>query len=195
MMKRLSILFAAIGAMLFSAACETTNSAATTERELQAKLAGPVQAAVSIHTILPRSVDPDKELVIHSFYGEGVVIVEKLPWLTSLEIQDIIPLERPLKIRGIYDLRLQLSDKGRKQWDAMVRNDSPESEGYAVLVDGVFYMAFHPRKFYNDRDRHIMLDGPFPQEIVKRLNENAPLNYLKLKKAEKAQATKAPAAK
>ena len=156
------------------------------EKEFNDMLASPVEYAVSFHTLLKRPKNPENQLTVHGFYGE-VVTVEKLPWLTSLEIQDIIPVERPLKIRGIYDLKLLLTDKGRKQWDSMVKNDSKDSEGYAVLIDGVFYVAIHPRRFYKESSRDIVLDGPFDQVTATRLNKNAPFNFLKLKKSAKKQ--------
>lgn len=186
--------------VLFSSACATLTDESyhaahgQYEQEFNEAMSAPVEGAVSIHTISDKSKDPANELTVHGFYGEKV-IVEKLPWLTSLEIQDIIPVERPLKVRGIYDLKLQLSDKGRAQWDAMVKNDSPDSEGYAVLIDGIFYMAFHPRRFYKASAREIVLDGPFDQVISTKLNKNAPFNYLKLKKAAKAEKQKTPPAK
>ena len=197
--KKITILTLAGGSILLSSSCAFLDEAALTpeqqrEQEYKEIMSAPVEGAVSIHTILKKSADPAKELTVHGFYGERV-LVEKLPWLTSLEIQDIIPVERPLKVRGIYDLKLQLSDKGREQWDAMVKNDSPDGEGYAVLIDGVFYMAFHPRRFYKANAREIMLEGPFDQVISTKLNKNAPFNYLKLKKAAKAQTQDDSAAK
>lgn len=198
--KKITILCVAGGCSLFSAACALLDESAVLtpeqrqEQEFNAVMSAPVEGAVSIHTILNKTDDPSRGLMVHGFYGEKIT-VEKLPWLTSLEIQDIIPVERPLKVRGIYDLKLQLSDKGRKQWDAMVQNDSPDSDGYAVLIDGVFYMAFHPRRFYKTSAREIVLDGPFDQIVATKLNKNAPFNFLKLKKAAAAQTTKKPAAK
>lgn len=197
--KKISFVLLPCVCVLASASCAFLDEAALTpeqqrEQEYKEIMSAPVEGAVSIHTILKKSADPAKELTVHGFYGERV-LVEKLPWLTSLEIQDIIPVERPLKVRGIYDLKLQLSDKGREQWDAMVKNDSPDGEGYAVLIDGVFYMAFHPRRFYKANAREIMLEGPFDQVISTKLNKNAPFNYLKLKKAAKAQTQDDSAAK
>ena len=63
------------------------------------------------------------------------------------------------------------------------------------MIDGVFYMAFHPRRFYKTSAREIVLDGPFDQIVATKLNKNAPFNFLKLKKAAAAQTTKKPAAK
>ncbi len=197
--KKIAILSLAGAGILFSASCALPEENKLTpeqqlEQDFKEIMSTPVEGALSIHTILKKSADSSKELTVHGFYGERL-LVEKLPWLTSLEIQDIIPVERPLKVRGIYDLKIQLSDKGRVQWDAMVKNDSPDGEGYAVLVDGVFYMAFHPRRFYKADAREIMLEGPFDQVIATKLNKNAPFNYLKLKKAAKAQSPKKSAAK
>lgn len=199
--KKILTLGLAAGSVLFSVACASLqDESGSMNSDLQDQkfnefMTSPVEGAVSIHTIVSgKSKNPAGELTVHGFYGEKI-LVEKLPWLTSLEIQDIIPVERPLKVRGIYDLKLQLSDKGREQWDAMVKNDSPDSDGYAVLIDGVFYMAFHPRRFYKASAREIVLEGPFDQVVSTKLNKNAPFNYLKLKKVAKAEKQNTPSAK
>lgn len=186
-----TVVMLAIGCCMLFSGCALSSPSAEQQREQEFKQAmnAPVEGAISFHTLLVKSKDPANELTVHSFYGE-TVLIEKLPWLTSLEIQDIIPVERPLKVRGIYDLKLQLSDKGREQWDAMVKNDSPDGEGFAVLVDGIFYVAIHPRRFYKESSREIMLDGPFDQVLAMKLNKNAPFNFLKLKKAAKEQQQK-----
>ncbi len=172
-------LFALFCILLTSCTVERTTGEG--DRQFETEMAKKMTGAVSIHTLLPDSADRTNALSVQDFYSDKDVLVEKIPWLTSAEIKDIVPAERPVSMRDIYDLKLVLTDKGRKQWDAIIKNDNPEN-GYAFLVDGVFYTAFHPRRFYNKTDREIVVDGPFSQIVSELLYRQAPLNYLKLKK-------------
>lgn len=166
---------------IFLSACAGKRVVDSNDRRYETEMQKEMSGAVSIHTILTHSVNKEKELVIQDFYSDHDIIVEAVPWLTSAEIRDIQPVERPISMREIYDLKLELTDKGRKQWEAIVKNDNPEV-GYAFLVDGIFYTSFHPRRFYNAAGREIVVDGPFDKVVAELLYRQSPLNYLKLKK-------------
>ncbi len=169
--------------LIYLAGCSTAERiSGEDDKRFAEEIGKEISGAVSIHTILTYSGDSGNELSVQDFFSAQDVRVDAVPWLTSAEIKDIVPVERPTLIRETYDLKLTLTDKGRKQWDAIVRKDDPESAGYAFLVDGVFYSAFHPRRFYNAKDREIVLEGPFDKVISERLFRQAPMNYLKLKK-------------
>jgi len=115
------------------------------------------------------------------FYGH--IVVDAVPWLTSKDIKDIIPMERPLKIRGIYDLQIVLTKHGREQWEKLLNADSDKN--FAVLVDGTFYQSFQPRRMYKRGSDSVVIDGPFSDVIAKLLHKRAPFNYLKLNDMDK----------
>lgn len=136
----------------------------------------PVSYAVSIHSIIKYPENKPNEISVPSFFYIPVT-VDAEPWLTSMDIMDIIPEERPIITYGVYDLKLVLTKNGIKKWEKMVEND-PET-GFAFLVDGMLYQTFHPRRRYKSDGKEIVIDGPFDAELSLKLRKQAPLNYLK----------------
>ncbi len=152
------------------------------EKKFTAELEKPVYGVISIHTMLDYSEGTDKELSVPDFFG-GKILVEATPWLTSKDIEDIIPVERPTIKKGVFDLKLVLNANGLEQWKKML--DHATDSGFAVLVDGTFYQTFRPRRLYSDSSKEIVLEGPFDETLAHQLNLRAPFNYLKLNKSQK----------
>lgn len=148
------------------------------EKVFTAELEKPVTGVLSIHTIVRFSVGAKNEMAVTNFYEPTKSIVESTPWLTSLYIEDVIPVERVQDKRGVYDLKLLLTATGKEKWQKMV--DANPEYGFALLVDGVLYQTFKPRKFYDRKSREIVLEGPFDEALCKKLHMRAPFNFLKL---------------
>ena len=96
-MKRFPDGFAAavllLGALL-SASCQSQAELEQQEKAaFEEELAAPVRGVVSIHSIIRFASNSEKELSVPSFY-HGRITVDRLPWLSSKDIKDIIPLER-----------------------------------------------------------------------------------------------------
>lgn len=142
------------------------------EEELSAQISG----VVSIHSIIRFASNSEKELSVPSFY-HGRITVDRLPWLTSKDIRDIVPLERPAQ-KNTFDIQIVLTKHGHEQWGKLLAADN--EDGFAVLIDGMLYQTFHPRRFYNPRSDSIVIDGPFDDVVAALLRKRAPFNYLKL---------------
>ena len=182
-MRKIFLLTSAVAAFFSLTACSITDPVEGEDTDLLflSEMEKPLEGAVSIHTIINFPQKNDKELQVNDFYSSQKVTVEKTPWLTSLEIKDIIPVERPVSTRGIYDLKLVLTEKGVRQWNAIVKADTPQKT-FAFLVDGDFYTAFDPRRIYQAGSNVVVLEGPFDNILTEKLYRRAPLNYLRLRR-------------
>ncbi len=158
---------------------QAENAAAEEEaKNFTAELEKPVTGVLSVHTLVRFSVGSENEMQVMNFYEPAKTIVESVPWLTSMDIEDVVPVERVQEKRGVYDLKLLLTANGKKKWEKMLAAST--EYGYALLVDGVLYQTFKPRNFYDSKSREIILDGPFDEALCKKLHLRAPFNFLKL---------------
>lgn len=154
------------------------DAAAEEEKQFTAELEKPISGVLSVHTIVRFSLGTENEMQVSNFFEPTKTTVESTPWLTSMDIEDVVPVERVQEQRGIYDLKLLLTAAGKEKWQKMIAANT--EHGYALLVDGVLYQTFKPRKFYDNRSREIVLDGPFDETLCKKLHLRAPFNFLKL---------------
>lgn len=184
--------FCSIALLLFVTACDifmaeikksgfydqSNDAKLEEEKQFTAELEKPVSGVLSVHTIVRFSVGSENEIQVVNFFEPTKTIVDKTPWLTSMDIEDVVPVERVQEKRGVYDLKLLLTAAGKTKWQNMIT--AKTEYGYALLIDGVLYQTFKPRNFYDNKTREIVLDGPFDETLCKKLHLRAPFNFLKL---------------
>ena len=99
--------------------------------------------------------------------------------LDSSEVKYIQPVPIPGD-QGFYNLRLDLTERGRKLWiNLSVQHKGTE---LAFVIDGTVYRGFVPRMLDDDADMDVIVDGPFDQATALSLQNTAKFNYFKLRK-------------
>lgn len=171
-------LFFLFAAALLLPGCASPEDTEPAGAVLEAELAKKPEALVSIHSVVRYPEDCKNAGEVPAFAGPPVLI-DLTAWLTSAGIESAEAAERPDR-PGVFDILLALSPEGRKQWEKMLAAKAPD--GFAFVVDGVFYRMIHPRRFYNPEVRVITVDGPFDRVIARDVAGNARLNFLKLRR-------------
>ena len=133
---------------------------------------------VSIHEVIRRRTGDSIERTVSSYFGDDVTI-HAMQLLDSSEIRYIQPVPIPGD-QGFYNLRLDLTERGRKLWiNLSVQHKGTE---LAFVIDGTVYRGFVPRMLDDDADMDVIVDGPFDQATALALQNNAKFNYFKLRK-------------
>ena len=133
---------------------------------------------VSIHEVIRTKKGEGVERTVASYFGNEVTI-NGLQLLDSSEIKSITPVPYPGD-QGFYNLRLGLTDRGRKLWiNLSVQHKGAE---LAFVIDGTVYRGFVPRMLDTDESTSVIVDGPFDQATALALQNNAKYNYYKLRK-------------
>ena len=138
----------------------------------------PAKNVVSIHEVIRRRTGDSIERTVSSYFGDDVTI-HAMQLLDSSEIKYIQPVPIPGD-QGFYNLRLDLTERGRKLWiNLSVQHKGTE---LAFVIDGTVYRGFVPRMLDDDADMDVIVDGPFDQATALALQNNAKFNYFKLRK-------------
>ena len=138
----------------------------------------PAKNVVSIHEVIRRRTGDSIERTVSSYFGDDVTI-HAMQLLDSSEIKYIQPVPIPGD-QGFYNLRLELTERGRKLWiNLSVQHKGTE---LAFVIDGTVYRGFVPRMLDDDADMDVIVDGPFDQATALALQNNAKFNYFKLRK-------------
>ena len=138
----------------------------------------PAKNVVSIHEVIRHKEGDSVERTVASYFGDDVTI-HALQLLDSSEIKYIQPIAIPGD-QGFYNLRLDLTDRGRKLWiNLSVQHKGTE---LAFVIDGTVYRGFVPRMLDDDAATSVIVDGPFDQATCMALQNNAKYNYFKLRK-------------
>ena len=138
----------------------------------------PAKNVVSIHEVIRKRTGDSIERTVASYFGNDVTI-HAMQLLDSSEIKYIQPVPIPGD-QGFYNLRLDLTERGRKLWiNLSVQHKGTE---LAFVIDGTVYRGFVPRMLDDDVDTDVIVDGPFDQATALALQNNAKFNYFKLRK-------------
>ena len=138
----------------------------------------PPKNVVSIHEVIrPRRGD-SVERTVASYFG-GEVTIHAMQLIDSSEIKYIQPIPIPGD-QGFYNLRFDLTDRGRKLWITL----SVQYKGteLAFVIDGTVYRGFVPRQLDDDEATSVIIDGPFDQATAMAIQNNAKYNYYKMRK-------------
>ena len=131
---------------------------------------------VSIHQI-GHLDSAEKDLIKLNNHFGGTIELYRIPLLHASNISRIEKTVRPGE-EGYFNLRLHLTPKGRKQWQAL--SEQFDGKNLAFVVDGVFYRLFKPRRFYSDTISNIMIDGPFDLVNAEKIQHYSTFNYQRL---------------
>jgi hypothetical protein len=133
---------------------------------------------ISINRIVryPRAKRLEKE--IKTFSGRSIWINVN-PFLHSRNIEEI-KLEPIADRPGFYNMSLKLDRQGRIIWIALT--EQAKINQYGVLIDGVFYRTFEPRRMSTEEDEWVLLRGPFDQVTAKAVEKYSKTNFEKLNK-------------
>ena len=138
----------------------------------------PARNVISIHEVIRHKTGDSIERTVSSYFGNDVTI-HAMQLLDSSEIKYIQPVPIPGD-QGFYNLRLDLTERGRKLWiNLSVQHKGTE---LAFVIDGTVYRGFVPRMLDDDVDTDVIVDGPFDQATALALQNNAKFNYFKLRK-------------
>ena len=138
----------------------------------------PLEGVVSIREIVTLRRGTDKEVLLPAMFCDDICL-NKTVLLDSSEIKYIQPIPIPGD-QGFYNLRLDLTERGRKLWiNLSVQHKGTE---LAFVIDGTVYRGFVPRMLDDDADMDVIVDGPFDQATALSLQNTAKFNYFKLRK-------------
>ena len=138
----------------------------------------PPKNVVSIHEVIRHKSGDSIERSVASYFG-GNVTIHSMQLIDSSEIKNITYIPIPGD-QGFYNLRLDLTERGRKLWiNLSVQHKGTE---LAFVIDGTVYRGFVPRMLDDDADMDVIVDGPFDQATAMALQNNAKYNYFKMRK-------------
>ena len=138
----------------------------------------PPKNVVSIHEVIRNRSGEGVERTVASYFG-GEETIHSMQLIDSSEIRGIQSIPIPGD-QGFYNLRFDLTDRGRKLWI----NLSVQHKGtqLAFVIDGTVYRGFIPRQLSDDEAMSVIVDGPFDQATAMALQNNAKYNYYKMRK-------------
>ncbi len=178
-MKQIIFALAALSTVLFATgapnSCETKY---WLDPDGYAKMQEPPEARISFHSIVKYRQGESTEQTIATYSG-GEITIAANPYLTSRDIEGVEMLPSADR-KGYYDLRLTLTNRGRKLWIGL--SEQNYNEDVAFVIDGMFYRCIRPRKLQTDSDVTVVVDGPFDKATAMEIVANADFNYLKLNK-------------
>lgn len=136
------------------------------------------KGVVSIHSVIRYRRGDSMEKMLPSYFGDDVCVAP-LQLLDSGNIKEIQAIPIP-DDPGFYNLKLKLSDRGRKLWIGLsVPNKGTQ---LAFVIDGMVYRGFVPRLLYNDTTDEVIVDGPFDQATAMELQNQSKRNYKRMEK-------------
>ena len=138
----------------------------------------PPKNVVSIHEVIRHKSGESIERTVASYFGDDVTI-HSMQLIDSSEIKNISYIPIPGD-QGFYNLRLDLTERGRKLWI----NLSVQYKGreLAFVIDGTVYRGIKARMLSSDEATSVIVDGPFDQATALALQNNAKFNYYKMRK-------------
>lgn len=74
-----------------------------------------------------------------------------------------------------YDLKLYLDRRGALAW--MQLSAAYRHEDLALIIDGIFYRTFRPRKVSTENDETVILEGPIDETCAYQIRKYAKKNY------------------
>ena len=164
MLKKIFLLSAVIPS-LFLVGCEMLE---------ESEGARKTRYVLSLHEVIkyPRSKDLERKVI--SFSGKEY-------WINGNQFFHSRHIEKveliPSKTRkGYYDLSLKLDYSGRIKWVQVSMHF--QHKKMALLVDGHFYALYTPDHLVDEKDKWVVLTGPFDKITANGIKKYARKNYV-----------------
>ncbi|UDQ99215.1 hypothetical protein AAEX28_03805 [Lentisphaerota bacterium WC36G] len=130
---------------------------------------------ISLNEIVKERTTEDIEIMIPSYiYRNQTICVNRNAFLAARNIQKIERVPNK-KLPKTYDLILYLDQAGMIKYEVLLTTFKGQKIG--ILVDRRFYRASKIESPLSEKERKILIHGPFGENVSQKIVEKSTINY------------------